>query len=259
MKFKLIETLSLDLQPQLQWLFYSEKSKSFVSGDEAVSFAVPVNQPGQPQKLEPFRQYDPKATHQFPCNLPVPLEIYDEFAANQWCGFRFLKTSDYDDAVDNEGQYRGDMLRTLVFGPNYGHYVQHPGSGLVISLRSGSMEMFCRQDSGFLQLDSVRTRGKAALAFAAHPRESLLAYGDNYGNFHSHAFDESGFRKAKKIASKSYKASRLQFLDEGKLLLTGGAGYLCAYSYQDGKYTQLHELSIAVRDFLWFREERMVF
>ncbi|MCP4151288.1 MAG: hypothetical protein GY757_26325, partial [bacterium] len=41
--------------------------------------------------------------------------------------------------------------------------------------------------------------------------------------------------------------------------LTGGAGYLCAYSYQDGKYTQLHELSIAVRDFLWFREERMVF
>ncbi len=258
MEFKLLETVSVNLQPKLQWLLYSSQHAAFVSGDEQSAFAIPVATPSSPLPLQPFRQHDPTSPQHHPCNLPVPEDIYREFAASSWHGFRFLSISDYDSAIDSDGQYVGDLLRMLVFGPHYGHYVLHPASGIVLSLDSGSMQLFERTDSAFAPIAHTRTRGRAALAFAAHPEESLLVYGDNYGNYHAHSFLDNGFGKARKIAGKDRNAKQVDFIDQGEGLVIGGMGYLCGFTYVNGKFTETHSVSMAVRDFVWSQDNRML-
>ena len=151
-------------------------------------------------------------------------------------------------ALNSAGQTVGDLLRTLVFGPDYGLYVQH--HAVILSLRSGSLEMLERSKEGFRSVDRTRTRGRSALAFAAHPTERLLAYGDNYGEFHVQRYETTGFGRARKIASKERKASRLEFIDSGRTLLIGGLGYLEAYSYDGARFVSKQALSVAVRDFI---------
>src|SRR5205823_7240448 len=175
---------------------------------------------------QPSRALDASTPQRNPCNLPIPAAMLDEFLVEPWHGFRFLKAGEYDHALDQSGNPAGDLLRTLVFGPDYGHYVLHPSSGLVFSLRSGSMTPLRRAGDKFEVIDQTKTRGRAALAFAAHPSESLIAYGDNYGTFHAHSFDQNGFGKATKIVGKERKGSRLEFDRAGKMLMLGGMGYL---------------------------------
>jgi hypothetical protein len=244
MEIKLLTTLSLPLDPQLQWLWYSRQSASFITGDERAAYAIPTSNPHAPVKLPPAQEALSPS-----CNLPVTRPLYEEFCSESWHGFKFLDVSAYQKAVDSKGQQTGDLLRTLVFGPDYGQCVLDPASGLILSLRSGSMELLERTADGLRQLDKTKTRGRAALAFAAHPTEKLIVYGDNYGTFHAHRFDETAFGRANKIADKPRKASRVEFVSSGQVMMAGGMGYLASYSYAAGKFTPRHEISIPVRDF----------
>src|SRR5256885_4011609 len=139
MQFKLLGATTLPLQTQLQWLWYSEQSNSFVAGDDRAAFLLPLSNPADPSRLQPAR-----IPQHHPCNLPIPNSTLDEFLSEPWHGFRFLKSSEYDNALDQNGNPVGDLLRTLVFGPDYGHYLLHPPSGLILGLRSGSMTLLCR-------------------------------------------------------------------------------------------------------------------
>jgi hypothetical protein len=176
--------------------------------------------------------------------------VYDELASESWHGFHFLPPSAYAVNADGSALAEGDMLRTLVFGPNYGDYLLHPVTGLVLSLRSGAMELVERSSTAFKSIDKCRTRGSAVLAFAAHPRQPLIVYGDNAGKFHAHQFSSAGFGKAAKIADKQRKASRVEFINAGETLAIGGMGYLATYALSGGKFAPVHEISIPVRDFV---------
>jgi hypothetical protein len=259
MPFKLLATATLPLDPQLQWLWYSTQSAGFITGDQRAAFAIPTSNPRAPAPLNPARPHDASASQHHPCNLPIPASLYDEFASAPWHGFQFLESFAYDRAVGAAEHPLGDLLRILVFGPDYAHYLRHPASGMILSLKSGSMNLLEQTPDGFKSLDQTKTRGRAALAFAAHPSESLLAYGDNYGTFHAHRFDQSAFGKAAKIAAKDRKASRLDFINGGKTLLIGGMGYLATFSYVAGKFTLAHELAIPVRDFISPDDGQLIF
>ena len=186
------------------------------------------------------------------------MSLCEELASESWHGFRFLEPAAYELSVDGGPAIEGDLLRTLVFGPNYGHYLLHPASGMILGLHSGSMELLQRSAAGFKSIGKTRTRGSATLAYAAHPNEMLLVYGDNAGSFHAHRFDATGFGKANKIAAKQLKASRVEFVQAGQMLVIGGMGYLSTYSYSGGKFAPLHDVSIAVRDFVWVNDGQIV-
>jgi hypothetical protein len=258
MQFSLLVTVELKLEPQLQWIWYSTAISSFVVGDERQAFSIPVDGPKSVLPLEAAQPFDPAVGTHHPCNLPIPDSLYDEFAAEGWHGFRFLPSTAYVAAKDRDENPAGDLLRTLVYGPDYSHYVLHPASGMILSLRSGSMKLLCRTAEGFAPVDQTRTRGKAALAFAGHPAESLIVYGDNSGNFHAHRFGATGFGKASKIVAKERKASRAEFVAVGEILVVGGMGYLSTFKYEAGKFVGGHEVSIAVRDFLWCDDGKLV-
>jgi hypothetical protein len=258
MEFKLLASPTLPLQPQLEWVWYSEQTRSFIVGDERTAFAIPVSAPATPVPLQADVSQNAAAPNAHPCNLPIPPSLYEEFAQEPWHGFRFLDRSAYDAARDAAGHSIGDLLRTLVFGPDYEHYVFHPAGGAFLSLRSGSIGLLTRTPTGFEGLDKTRTKGRAALAFCAHPTEMLLAYGDNYGTFHAHRFDTTKFGKATKIVAKERKASRVEFTRTGTMLTIGGMGYLATYAYAAGKFTPKHEVSISVRDFVWLDDERIL-
>jgi len=242
MRFTHKTTQHLGLDRALIWIIYSDRTRSFVVGDEKKAFAFPVDQPGAPRPLpaEP-------ATGLY--NLPIPGALYDEFRQQPRHGFQFLDRKHYAAAPD------GDLLRTLVFGLNYGHPMLHAGTGAIFALKGGSIELL---DANFKSIEKTKTRGRAALAFAAHPIEGVIAYGDNYGAFHAQRFDASGFGKASKIAAKERNASRLEFVRDGSVLIIGGMGYLQTYSYSGGKFAPLHETSMAVRDFLWLKDGQLV-
>jgi hypothetical protein len=241
MQFKLLATTTLPLDTQLHWLWYSTQMSSFITGDDRKAFSLPTSSPGAPSPLTSAFPYDDRVPSVHPCDLPIPVSLYEEFAKESWHGFQFLEAS--------SPAYEGDLLRTLTGGPDYGHYMLHPASGLILSFRSGAMELLQRSPTGFTSISKTRTRGRAALAFAAHPKEMLIIYGDNYGNFHGHKFDPTGFGKATKIADKQRSASRADFLNSGQTLMIGGMGYLSTYTYSNGKFAPLHDVSIAVRDF----------
>lgn len=253
-QFKLRSASPLPLQPQLQWLLYAPTTDAFLIGDERAAFAVPLSSPASLTALKPARE----AGTAHPCNLPIPAEFSDELAGQDWHGFRFLTCAEYDRAKDDKGHAVGDLLRTLVFGPDYGLYVLHPPSGLILGLRGGAIQLLERLEAAFRQIDKTKTRGRAALAFAAHPAETLLVYGDNYGTFHAHRFEASGFGKASKLAAKERKASRAEFAPDGRMLMIGGMGYLASYAYANGKFSPLHEISIPVRDLVWADDGKVV-
>ncbi len=254
MEFNLLTTKTpAGLQPQLQWLIYSEELQSFITGDEKNAFRLSLV---APHELIPLAA-DAAGTGiaaPHPCNLPIPRTLYDEFAKSPWHGFQFLDHAAYDRPVDDAGHPIGDLLRTLIFLPDYGHYVVHPGSGLIFSMRSGSIEMLRRGTDEFIPIAKTRTKGRAALTFGAHPKDGLIVYGDNYGTFHAQRFTAEGFGKASKIATKDRKASQVEFVRNGRVLLIGGMGYLETYSYEAGKFGPLHQLSISVRDFIWVED-----
>ncbi len=241
MQFKLLATTTLSLDPQLHWLWYSTQTNSFITGDNRKAFSLPISNPSAPSSLTSDFPYDERVPSIHPCNLPITTSLYEEFAKQSWHGFQFLKAS--------SPAYDGDLLRTLTFGPDYGHYLLHPASGLILSFKSGSMELLEQSPTDFKSIDKTRTRGRSALTFAAHPQETLVVYGDNYGNFHAHKFDPTGFGKATKIAAKERNATRAEFLNSGQTLMIGGMGYLSTYTYSAGKFAPLHDISIAVRDF----------
>ncbi len=257
MQFKLLTTRSLGIHPQLQWLLYLEQMRAFIFGDETHALALPLEDPAAPVAL-PGTVADTGAVATHPCNLPIPRPLYEELSGSPWHGFRFLEYAAYDHAVDGAGLPVGDLLRTLVFGPDYGHYLLHPASGMVFSLRSGSITMLRSESEGFKSVAQTRTRGRAALAFAAHPTENLIAYGDNAGTFHAQRFDAEGFGKASKIVAKDRKASQLDFVRNGRVLVIGGMGYLETHSYDSGKFALLHQVAIPVRDFAWTRDGELV-
>ena len=274
MNFRLAASVVLDLDPRLQWLWYSGRTDSFVAGDETRSFSLPVSDPARPAPLDAG-----PGTARPPCNLPVPAALYEEFAAQDRRGLRFLPAAAYEgtsgegtsgegtsgegtsgegtagEGTSGEGT-AGDVLRTIVFGPNYGTYVLHPASGAVLSLRAGSLQLLQQSPEGFTPVGQARTRGRAALAFAAHPEEPLIAYGDNYGGFFAQEFSAGGFGKTRQIDARGHKAGALEFIDSGRGLLIGGTGYLSAYAYESGKFSKRHEVSAAVRDFAWVPHER---
>jgi hypothetical protein len=249
LQFKLLTGLSSGVDRQLQWLIYSERKQSFIVGDEKKAVAISVPGGGT---------IDVSAAASGACNLPVEVGVYEEFIESPWHGFRFLERAAYEQAVDEKGRPVGDLLRTLVFLPDYGHYVLHPPSGLVFGLRSGSIEMLRREGDSFKSVEKTKTRGRAALAFAAHPKENLIAYGDNYGTFHVQRFEADGFGKASKIIARDRKASRLEFVKGGDLLVIGGMGYLETYSYSGGKFALVHQTEMPVRDFLWLKDGELV-
>lgn len=258
MQFRLLATTALPLQQQLQWVLPSALSGGFIVGDERKAFGISVANPSAPIALEAARAFDSSTGGHHPCNLPIPDAHYAEFIRQPWHGFRFLESAAYNNAKGKDGKPVGDLLRMLVFGPDYGHYVSHPANGMILALRSGSMELLKRTDAGFESLDQTRARGKAVLAFAAHPTEPLVAYGDNAGTFHAHRFDDGKFGKATKIAARERKASRVEFVAGGTMVVVGGMGYLATYSYVGGKFAPGHQVSVAVRDFIWADDGKLV-
>lgn len=259
MQFSHTATVSLNVVPQLQWIWHSPDLSSFIVGDERTAFALPQDNATKVLRLSAARPFDASSNFHHPCNLPIPDTLYEEFSNQGWHGFRFLPAVAYDTALDDEGYPVGNLLLTLVFGPDYGQYVSYQSSNLILSLRSGSIGLFRHSPTGFEKVDETRTRGRAALAFAAHPSEKLIAYGDNYGNFHSHRFNADGFGKTKKIVAMPYKASALEFIDDGRQLLIGGTGYLAGYAFAENAFAEQHRMSGPVRDFQWHAASRIVF
>ena len=258
MRFKHLATTALPVDPQFLWLWYSNQARSFISGDDRNAFALPVSNPAAPSPLTPAKPFDNRIPPPHPCNLPIPDSLYEEMARQPWHGFYFLEPGAYELSVDGGEPAEGDLLRTLVFGPNYGHLLLHRASNLIFRHRSGSIEVLARSATGFRSIAKTRTRGSATMDFAAHPIEPMMVYGDNAGNFYAHRFDADGFGKAGKIAARQRKASRVEFLENGQKLMIGGMGYLVALSYSDRKFVPVHEASTPVRDFVLAHDERVV-
>jgi hypothetical protein len=237
MNLQLLATIDLNLQPQLQWLWYSNETHAVITGDEKAAYSVSIVNPSSPTAIEAGGGC-PSA-----CNLPISDSLKDEFLSHPWHGLRFLDRAAYE-GVD------ADILRTLVFGPNYNLPMLHPPSGAIFSLQSNAMQLLVRDGQSFKPIDKTKPRGKAALAFAAHPAELLIAYGDNNGTFTAHRFEPTKFGKATKIADKHRKASQIDFIASGTKLLIGGMGYLATFNYDGKDCSPLHEVSPPVRDFL---------
>jgi hypothetical protein len=242
MEFRYLAQTTPALEYQTQWIWHSKVTKSFIVGDDKSAFAIATSAPGAAKLL----------VADAGGGLPVPDSLYGEFAGEGWHGFGFLDRTDYPSGPINE------MVLTLVNRPDYGIYLRHIGSGQILGVRSGRMELVRREADGFKEIDQTKTRGRAALAFAGHPEEPLVVYGDNYGNFHAHRFDETGFGKASKIVDKQRNASRVEFARGGKMLAIGGMGYLSSFSYERGKFSAVHDIAIPVRDFLWLDEGALV-
>ena len=255
--FKLIATTPIQVSPQLQWIWYSKQSRSFIVGDDRRSFSIAIDMPNAPTALSVGS--DTFAGQPHPYNLPLPDALYREFAEEPRRGLRFLEREAYLHAVDAKGLPAGDLLRTIVFGPDYNQYQLHAPSGSILSLRSRSMALLQREGNGYKEIDRTKPRGSAVLCFAAHPTETLLAYGDNNGDFHAHRFAADGFGKATKIASRERKASRLEFIGGGEMLIVGGMGYLSSYQYESGKFTLAADVSISVRDFTCINDGELIF
>lgn len=236
----------LPLDPRTEWLWYAPTQARFIALDERRAFALATGG-APPEAVAP-----PEGGASGVCNLPLPSDLYAECAEVGWRGFRFLTQEQYARAED------GDLLRTLVFNPDYGTYLQHPATGAILSLRGGSIALMHDTVAAFENVAKTKTRGRAALAFAAHPTESLIAYGDNNGDFHLHEFGADGFGKARKLAGKGRKASALEFLDGGETLLLGGLGYLSVYGREGNTYALRHEVTPAVRTFAWVEMARTV-
>jgi hypothetical protein len=242
MQFTLKANQTLEIDPPMTWIIYSKQTRSFIVGDEKKAFALSLDRLGPAIELPPETVVDS-------CNLPISGALYDEFRRQPWHGLQFLERATYQQAPD------GNLLCTLIDMPDYGQCVLHPATGALLRMRSGSIEIV---GGDFKSIEKTRTRGRAALAFAAHPTEGLIAYGDNYGMFHAQRFDAGAFGKASKIATKERKASRLEFVKDGATLVIGGMGYLQTYSYVGGKFAPIHETSIAVRDFLWLNNGELI-
>ncbi|KAF0814913.1 hypothetical protein IGB42_00969 [Andreprevotia sp. IGB-42] len=252
MKIEPSGIVSPDLKPQLQWLWHSGERRGFLTGDDRKAFFLP--QEAIETGFVLAHAHD--AVSRASCNLPVPAGDFTELQTCGWRGFRFLGHG--DDDFEKAADMPGDLLRTLVFGPDYGLYLAHPASGLIVALQSGLMQLVTRMPDGFEVVDEVRTRRRAALTFCAHPSETLLVYGDNYGSFHAHHFSENGFGSARKIASRDNKAGAVEFIDPQTLLL-GGTGYLAAFAYRESRFQLMHELSMPVRDFTWNQPSNRLF
>jgi Tol biopolymer transport system component len=50
----------------------------------------------------------------------------------------------------------------------------------------------------------------------------------------------------------------VEFIHGGDILAIGGMGYLATYSFDATNFTPLHEVSIAVRDFVWLETRDIV-
>ncbi|MCA9061213.1 MAG: hypothetical protein KDA85_22020 [Planctomycetaceae bacterium] len=248
---KQLAAVDLDFKALLLW--YSENENAFVVADQQRGFTLPIAEFTRPRQLGPAREPDPL----FPCRLPLPESLIAEFSAVTWHGFGFLTASEYDVAIGSDGKRCGDLLRTLYYGPDYGLYVRHKHTGLIVSLRSGSLELLRFQNDAFELIATTRTRGRAALCFASHATEPMIAYGDNYGAFHIQRFTADGFGTASKIDSKERKAAGVEFID-GDRLLTGGMGYLSVYGKAGKKWKLLSEASLAVRSFHWHSDSQRI-
>lgn len=232
----------MQLDPKLTWIIFCVEDGRFYVGDAEHAFGIPLHQPDAPSSLK-------AESLGGPCNLPLSPDVYDAFRRQSWHGFQFL------DLESARKAPAGDMLRMLVFGPDYGDCLLHRATGMIFSLRGGSIQMLSRD---LKPIEKTKTRGRAVLAFAAHPTEGVIAYGDNFGTFHAQRFDAGKFGKATRIIVKERKASRLEFAKDGSKLMIGGMGYLQTCSYTDGRFATLHETSIAVRDFVWIEDAQLV-
>lgn len=257
-QFQQLGSASLEIDRLLQWIWHSSATSSYIIGDDRTAYSLLQNDINDVTLLQPARPFDPNSSFHHPCNLPIPDVYYDELRERGRRGFHFLRASEYSGLLDTNGRPMGDLLLTIVFGPDYDHGVAHRPSGLVLALRSGSLKLFAPRNGTFTRIGETRTRGRAALAFCAHPTDTLVVYGDNYGNFHSHQFSNDGFGKAHKITAKNHKASAVEFID-GSILLIGGMGYLETYAYTGGKFSLLHAVVGPVRDFVWNRKQKTIF
>jgi hypothetical protein len=255
MKFKLVSSGFLPLDPQTHWVWFSSGSRAFIVGDEHLSFAVAETSAVQhavqllPERVEGTRHGT---------NLPLPESLLDEYLSKSWHGFQWLDRIASAHARDSSGLPEGDLLRTIVFGPDYGQYVMLPSNRAVVSMRSGSLGLHQYTANAFSHLEKVKTRGRAVLAFAAHPHEPFIVYGDNYGDFFSHQVGTEEFGKTAKIAGHERKASQVDFIDDGNTLILGGMGYLAVYKYAAGMFVLSHEHASAVRAFSWLEWKRLL-
>ncbi len=251
MKLVSIHKYELDLDHRLQWLTYSSIQKSFITGDENNSIAVSTKASTTALNAADF-------TNKSQFNLPLPANIYEELTGQLWHGFLFLKPDEYVLSDECADEFAGDHLRTLVFGPDYGHCVKDPKSNLVFSLSCHEIVLMKETVDGLRPIDSRKTRGKEALAYALHPKEKTIVYGDNYGTFFQHTFSHKGICKGRQFAVKERKASCIDFINRGNYLLIGGMGYLCLYLHHKGKLKELTTKSLPVRDFLWLPQRRLI-
>src|SRR2546423_15087812 len=91
--FKLVATIPLQISPQLQWIWYSKQSESFIMGDDKRSFAIAISKPNAPTALSVGS--DTFAGQPHPYNLPLPEALYREFAESPRQGLRFLDPPAY--------------------------------------------------------------------------------------------------------------------------------------------------------------------
>ncbi len=237
MNIMLLGTIDVSLDPQLQWLWHSNRTSAVITGDQKSAYSISIAKPASATRIEA------RVAHKSAFNLPISDALADEFLSQSRHGFRFLDRAAY------EG-FDADILRMLVFGPNYNVPMLHVPSGAIIGFKSNAMQLFAREGNTLTRLDKTKPRGKQALCFAAHPSEPLIVYGDNYGTFTAHRFTPTKFGKASKIAHKERNASQIEFIDEGRKLLIGGMGYLATFAYDGKKFSPLQQLSIPVRDFV---------
>lgn len=238
---ELSETIEADLDPRTEWLCWSENARSFLVGD--ADRAVAVAPDGGVSAL---------AASGLPVILPVPADLHDSLAGQPRHGFHFLNSADYAGLRGHPG-----IANMLAFGPN-GTPLRHPAAGAVLGLTGGALRRLGTPAEEFPVLEETRTRGKTALAFAAHPTEPVIAYGDNYGGLFLQELSAAGFGKARKLEAQPRAVNDLLFIDGGARLVAGGMGFLASYAWNEGRPAKEHEVSIAVRELVWSPVDRIL-
>ncbi len=275
MNFEPFATVNLGLKPQAMWLWYCSRTDCFLVGDAQRAFSLPVSNPAAPAPLQAARQFprdvpirgtggvptieDMRRKEAHPFNLPIPDSLYDsEFPQSALRGLYFLPRSAFDHVAAEDPAWLGDLVGTLCAGHPHRLYMLHRPSNLVLSLQSGSMQLSQQSSAGFTLLDEARTRGRRAMAFAAHPDEPFVVYVDNNGSSFAHEFSANKFGKARKIDAWTHGGRAVEFMNGGRALLVGGTGHLAAYGYAGNKFSKRHEIAVAVRDLNWIEDQRIL-
>lgn len=241
MRLDVVRIHSLPLQRQLQWIAAVDGGR-FLTGDDRQAFEL---DPNAPDAIVPVDR-GPTRAPWHPCTLPLPDRLLEAIGP-RFSGLSLLTPAEYDQIAAAQPDAAGDLLRTWTGIPNQGTAFRHAGTGAVLALRRGRVELLDLVGESVVVAATTRTRGRTVFEYGAAPRQGLLAYGDNHGDFFLQEFSREGFGKSRKLGSWVRTAGAVLF-DDDESLVVGGTGYLVRLRLSSGKPAAEAGSEIAVRE-----------